>query len=462
MTSGPSIPPSRPAPAGKGKAFFDRGDQVAATNNWDFAIQMYLEGIKREPGNLERGHQPLREVALKRKMSGGKSIGLMDQLKGSFGGRGKEPVDGLLQAEHAWALDPGNVSHMVSTLKAAQKMELVPLAGWVCGIIFDAMRQAKRPDKGIIVSIAEGFAANSQFAEAASVCDLAVQFYPDDVQLSDMVRNFMAKHTIDAGKYDGSGSFKDSVKDLARQKALIQGDNLVQSKDFLQQEVERSQQEYEAASTVPGKIDAYVEALTRLEEESYENTAIDVLKKAFADTTAYRFKSKQDEIRIRQIRRRYNKLKEAGRRDEAIQVAKELLDYELKVYAERAEKYPTDMSIKYELGRRQLTVGQIDEAIASLQQAQRDPKRRATALSLLGQAFNRKGWHREAAETYGKALELDPTEERAKELRYNLGISLEAMEDFSKALDQYSQVAQIDYNYKDVRKRIEDLRKKVG
>ena len=52
---------------GKGKAFFDRGDQVAETGNWDFAIQMYLEGIRREPGNIARGHQPLRQVSLKRK-----------------------------------------------------------------------------------------------------------------------------------------------------------------------------------------------------------------------------------------------------------------------------------------------------------------------------------------------------------------------------------------------------------
>ena len=42
---------------GKGQAFFDRADQVAETGNWDFAIEMYLQGIEREPDNIERGHE---------------------------------------------------------------------------------------------------------------------------------------------------------------------------------------------------------------------------------------------------------------------------------------------------------------------------------------------------------------------------------------------------------------------
>ena len=69
-------------PTGKGgKAFFDRADQVAETGNWDFAIELYIEGIQREPGNIQRGHQPLREVALKRTASGGKPAGFMEKHK---------------------------------------------------------------------------------------------------------------------------------------------------------------------------------------------------------------------------------------------------------------------------------------------------------------------------------------------------------------------------------------------
>ena len=141
-----------------------------------------------------------------------------------------------------------------------------------------------------------------------------------------------------------------------------------------------------------------------------------------------------------------------------MQMAREQLAFELEVFAERAANYPTDLSLKFELGRRQLMAGKIDEAIASLQQAQRDPKRRIHAMSLLGQAFARKGWYREAVDTYKRALELEPSEDRAKELHYNVADCLQTMGENQQALDHYSRVAQLDYNYKDVRERIEKLR----
>ena len=66
-----------------------------------------------------------------------------------------------------------------------------------------------------------------------------------------------------------------------------------------------------------------------------------------------------------------------------------------------------------------------------------------------------------AAETFERALETEMTEERAKELRYFLGDVLMRMEEMPRALEQFSAVAQVDYNYRDVRERIEEIRKKT-
>ena len=78
--SPPPPPPSETPPPdpnegpGKGKAFFDRARTVAATGNFDFAINMYIEGLFREPFNVEE-HKALREVSFKRKLGGAKSNG---------------------------------------------------------------------------------------------------------------------------------------------------------------------------------------------------------------------------------------------------------------------------------------------------------------------------------------------------------------------------------------------------
>ena len=82
-------------------------------------------------------------------------------------------------------------------------------------------------------------------------------------------------------------------------------------------------------------------------------------------------------------------------------------------------------------------------------------------MTLLGQAFAKKEWYHEAAETFQRALESEMTEERAVDIRYSLGDVLEKIDDIQGALDQFSQVAQVDFQYKDVRGRVEQLRKKI-
>src|SRR6185312_17283792 len=110
MTDGKdtSAPPSDGPPPdpnegpGKGTVFFDRAKSVAATGNFDFAISMYIEGLFREPFNAAQ-HQALREVALRRKLSGAKSGGgLLSGL--SLGGpkppyKGKTPKEAMLNNE---------------------------------------------------------------------------------------------------------------------------------------------------------------------------------------------------------------------------------------------------------------------------------------------------------------------------------------------------------------------------
>ncbi|MCD4699631.1 MAG: tetratricopeptide repeat protein [Phycisphaerae bacterium] len=442
----------------KGKAFFDRGDQVAETGNWDFAIQMYLEGIRREPGNIERGHSPMRNVSLNRKVQGGKPAGFMEAMKRRGG---KEPIDVLVNSEFLLAKDPGNVSHMEAVLKAAQKVDQPDVVKWIAHILFEAMRQAQNPDKRVLIMISDAFAEAEEFASALSACDMALQADPSNVELQEKAKDLSAKGTIKQGKYDIEGSFTESVRNMDEQMALSQRDHLAQSKDFLENEIEKARAKYEESPDEAANINALADALLKVEEEGYENEAVDILKKAYADSGEYRFKVRIDDVQIRQMRRRYNKLKTADRKDEAIQLAHEMLEFELEMYAERAKNYPTDLPVKYELGRRLLTAGRTDEAIASLQQAQRDPKRRITALTYLGQAFEKKEWHREAVETYEKALEFEPSEARAKQLHYSLAEALKAMGEKAKALDHFSRVAQMDYNFRDVRDQVEALRKEV-
>lgn len=457
------------AATGKGKAFFDRGDQVADTSNWDFAIEMYLEGLQREPGSMERGHRPLREVSLKRKASGGKAAGLLEQMKRKGA---KEPLQQMLNGEYLLAKEPGCVAYMAEVLKAAQKLQLTEVIKWIGDIMMEAQRLAAKRDKRVLWTLVEAYEQIEDYKSAVVACDMAKLLSPNDGIIHAKLSQMSEKFAIKQGRYEQGGDFTKGVKDMGKQKEQAQTDAMVQDKDFLEKQIAEARSQYEKAPLVPGKINAVVDALLKREDEAYENEAVDILTKAHADTKAYQFRMRIGDIRIKQMNRRYHKLQSAGDKDAAKEYLRKILELELAEFTERASNYPTDLSLKFEVARRQFLAGKYDDAIANFQQAARDPRKHLASLSYLGQAFARKSWYREAAETFEKALQIDLPEDRAKELRYNLGDVLEKVGDvekepsakaaaYKRANDEFSQVAQIDFNYKDVRQRLETVRSKL-
>lgn len=451
---------SNPSPtAGKGKAFFDRADQVADTGNWDLAIEYYLEGIQREPENLLRGHQKLREVAMKRLAKGGKPTGFMDKMKR---GQGKDPIANLVNAEYLWAKEPGSDANMEAILKAAMALGHKEVIKWVAGMLLESQRQATRKNKRILQTITTTYHDIEEYRLALQACEMAKEADPNNAQIQDILADLMAKDTIQRGKYDQEGDFTKGVKDYEAQRALIEKDSLQQSVSFREKQANDTREEYLQAPTVPGKIYAYIDALLLMQDEGCENEAVDILLKSYNDTNSYQYKLRVGDIRMKQMTRRFRKLRDAGDKAGAAQALRDQLEFELKEFAERAANIPTDMGIKYELGRRQLVAGKLDEAIGSLQQAKRDNRHALQATSLLGQAFEKKGWLKEAADTFEAALAGDVTEDREKELRYHLGTVYEKMNELPKAQDQYSRVAQLDFTFKDVRQRLEEIRKRTA
>ena len=47
----------------KARAFFEKAAKVAETDNFDYAIDMYLQGLRHAPDALMEGHLPLPQAA---------------------------------------------------------------------------------------------------------------------------------------------------------------------------------------------------------------------------------------------------------------------------------------------------------------------------------------------------------------------------------------------------------------
>jgi tetratricopeptide (TPR) repeat protein len=123
---------------------------------------------------------------------------------------------------------------------------------------------------------------------------------------------------------------------------------------------------------------------------------------------------------------------------------------------QRAERYPNDLVIRFELGELYFKAGMIKEAMPEFQKAQSNPNKRLQAMSYMGQCLARRGMNDMAATTLQNALkEKGVFDDEKKELIYALGSVLEKMGKTEEAIEQYKQIYQVDMAYKDVSAKIE-------
>ena len=117
------------------------------------------------------------------------------------------------------------------------------------------------------------------------------------------------------------------------------------------------------------------------------------------------------------------------------------------------ENYPTDTTARFEVAQRMFQLGQFQEAIPVFQQVRNDPKYQCPGEPTAGPLRSSTPDSRTKPSTRcATVLDEYPAkgDDRSKEMYYWYGRALENHQDFAGAIKQYSQVAQVDFNYRDV------------
>ncbi|MBI1373450.1 MAG: tetratricopeptide repeat protein [Phycisphaera sp.] len=452
----------------KAKRFFEFGEDVAAKSNYDYSIECYINGLRLDPENMKQ-HEALRAVALKRKQKGGKGRPPKAPTK--------TPVERAMKAELLWSYDPENASLAMAMMDEAVKAELGELAYWVGDFVIDANRKSKSPNKHIYLRLTDLFSAVGAWDKAVESCRLALSLDPMNMPLQKKLKDCQAELAVHQGRFESEGGFRESIRDSSAQRAMEQETQVARTEAAQNEMIKRVKSEFEADRENVDVLQKYVRLLLQKDSEDGEDEAMGLLNEAFIKQKQYRLKMQIGDIKIKQYTRRGRVLrakraKAEGEEREVIntelqQLKKEQLEFELVEYAERVKNYPTDMSLKFKLGVRQLEAGNADQAISLFQEAQSDPKHRAQALRFLGEAFAQKKWLDEAVDTFHRAIEVHPFNDDAlaMELRYSLmkvletkareGVDIDAAQEATRLA---SQIAQADINYKDIRECVNRLR----
>jgi tetratricopeptide (TPR) repeat protein len=449
----------------KARVLFSRAEQVAATDNFDYAIDLYRQGLQLFPDALEDGHAPLRKLALIRQGKGGKKPSMMDQIKHSGG---KTPLDQLLNAEYLLAKDPDNLGYAEKMLKACAAAGCRRTGEWIAQLISDANRASVKPSFATYVLLKNCYSQMGLYTQAVKACEMALQLKPGDDVLRSELRDLAANMTMEKGKYGKAAGFRESLNDKEYQDRLQSQDNVVKSDNVKQRSLSEARRQCQQAPTSTTNILQLAEALADMATEPAYTEAVALLNQSYEKTKDFTFRRKLFELEIKLLRKHIRQIQESlhGKAAEG-QPAQELsvlivrLDQkELDYYRQCAENYPTDMRFKYEYGRCLIKAKQYDQAIPMFQEARAEPRLRLAAMDKMGLCFLLKGWFEDAIDIFSEALKECPAQDGsvAKDIRYNLARAYESSNQTAKALEIYRKLAQTDFSYKDVSQRIDKMR----
>jgi tetratricopeptide (TPR) repeat protein len=455
------------ARAAKAYAFFERARKAADTQNYDYAIEMYLDGLRCDPDALEQGHLRLFELAMKRQGQDGKKPTMVERMKRM---RGKTPLEQMLNAEYLLAKDPDHLPYAEAMLKAAVAGKYRRTVGWIANLIFQANNASSRPSANTYVLLKDSYKAIGQYDKAIVACQLASKLKPQDADLADEFKNLTAEMTMARGKYDQEGDFRQSIQNREEQEKLQSQQAVIKTEDYKQSAVDEARKAYTQDPNLPKNIIELSQALTDLQDSKADKEAIELLENAYKTKKDFSFKQRAGQIWMKNLRRKIRRAKAAveAKSDDSEAKARlsklnaRLNSVELEHYGLCVANYPTDLQAKFEYGSRLIRNKRFDEAIPLFQEAQKDPRHKISSMDKIGLCFFYKGWFADAIDIFTQAIGAYEIKDDgvAKDLRYNLARSYEQQGNTEKSLEIYRKIAQLDFGYRDVRQRVDKLRSK--
>ena len=440
------------------RMLFTKGSDALQRDNLDYAIDLFNQILAKQPG-LYECRKALRTAQMRKAGKGGgffkkmiSSASSSPMVAKGHMALGKDPAEALRIAEQILNGDPHSSGAHKLVVEAATALELPKTA-----ILSLEILAANSPkDKDVAIKYANALADSGETGRAEKVLADLYRAFPTDNELAQALKDLSARKTLDEGGYealaDGSGSYRDILANKEEAVSLEQEKRRVKTEDV----AERLINEYEERLKTEPKNLKLLRSLAELYTQ----------KKQFDKALSYYEQIKSSEVggdasldrniadtMVRKFDHQASLL-DANAPDYPDKLAKlqaEKQAYQLAECQKRAEKFSTDLQIRFELGQLYFQMGKITEAMKEFQKAQGNPHRRIQALSYLGQCFARRGINDLAATTFQDAIkEKVVFDDEKKELVYLLGCVYEKTAKREDAIAQFKQIYAVDVDYKDV------------
>jgi tetratricopeptide (TPR) repeat protein len=441
---------------------YQKGTQALTRQNFEYAIAILNQVLSKDPSCFEC-RQALRAAQFK---NAGNSGGFFKKMLGGASSSPaiakaqmsvrKDPIEAIQTLEEVLNKDPANSAAHKLLAEAALAADFPKTACFSYEIVL----KNSPKDYNVAMDYAQALAKAGQAEKAEGVLIDLQRAYPQKAEIGEALKDLSARKTLSEGYdqlADGTGSYRDILRNKEEAVSLEQehrgvktgavADRLIREYTArLAQEprnlkLMRDIAELYAQKNEFDKALEYCQMIKNTEggdEPSLERFAADIAMKKFEHALAL-------------LDPNASNYAECVARIEA-----ERQSFQLEECKSRAERYPTDLQIRFELGELYFKAGKINEALGEFQKAQANPNRRIQSMAYLGQCFARKGMNDMAARRLQEAIkEKAGFDDEKKELLYQLGSVLEKMGKNDEAIEQFKQVYEVDIGYKDVSAKVD-------
>lgn len=445
------------------RELFEKGMVAYQRNNFDYAIQILNGVLDQEPGFFEarqllratQQQKPQEKAGLFRKLVGGAS-NAPALAKGQLALR-NNPKDALSAAESILNSDPANTSAHKLLAEGAIALGLTKTAV----MALETVVAAEPNDAKVVRNLAGLYFQQDQLDKAEELYRNLLLQRPDDTELPQTLKNLAARRMLVEKGYgaveSGNSSYRDLIKDKEEALHLEQANRSTKDDTI----ADRLIAEYEVQLKNEPNNRRTLRAIAELHAQKKDfDRAIEYLRGVIAaegnsDPTVEKAIA---EIEAKRVDHALTQLDPT-----AADFAERKADLEAQRDAQalaeckgRAERFPSDLQIRFELGSLHFKAGRFSEAIQELQRAQNSLQRRTAAINMLGQCFaSRKMWDL-AARTFQNALKEKPTwDEEKKELLYHLGSAIEKLNKPDEAIEHFKNIYEQDIGYRDVAAKVD-------
>lgn len=439
--------------------------------NWDYSIDMFTKSVTLSPANLL--YRQTRHGCIKKKYdengTGAKmsSMKLMKPKGRIKKGRGKKDWEAVDKAaEEGIAINPWDPDLFIALGESCLEREMDSITKYA----YEAAVSVAPDSIPHLKALAQFARDKGEYKIARACFSKIYQLDPEDSDARQAMGQLDAESMLDRGGLEDAKTAEDVKKEPVN---AYEADRQAR-KQGMQSAVDGPGQSEEAdlqrqVRKEPDNVNQYLKLADFYRKKKRLREAFDTYKNAIETCgDDQNTREQMEDVELDMLRNKASLIREElakspdskSLKEQSTKLAKELIKREIDVLGSRVDRYPNDMRLKFELAQRYMRVKQFTKAIPLFQQAGADPRMKEDVLVGLGECFIKDKKLDLGRRQFEKAIQTLNAQDKPdlfKTAHYWLGRLYEKSGKNPKAENHYTEILAVDYEYKDVLQRMEEL-----